>query len=326
MTDQHAMTSLLTVTDLVREYTLPRGSLFAPAPRLRVLHGVSIALDAGDSLAIVGESGCGKSTLARAVMALERPQSGKIHLKGQDLFALSRAELRVARRHFQAVFQDPYGSLDPRHTVGRIVAEPIASLEPETSAETRRRRVAEMLDAVGLPAAAAGKYPHEFSGGQRQRIAIARALVTRPDLIVADEAVSALDVSVQAQVLNLLMDLQERFGLAYLFISHDLGVVRCLTDRVAVMFLGRIVEEGPTDTVFSRPLHPYTRALVEAIPRPDMTRRRDRAALPAEAPTLATGIGCPFASRCPLVEQRCRDEAPVLRPALDGVKVACHLA
>jgi len=344
MTENLLPEPLLAVTDLVRDYALPRRSLFAAPPRLRVLHGVNLSLAAGDSLAIVGESGCGKSTLARTVMALERPQSGQVTLRGQDLFALSRPALRRARRHFQAVFQDPYGSLDPRHTIGRIVAEPIAALEPEIGGEARRQRVAEMLDAVGLPETAAAKYPHEFSGGQRQRIAIARALVTRPDLIVADEAVSALDVSVQAQVLNLLMDLQERFGLAYLFISHDLGVVRCLTDRVAVMFLGRIVEEGPTETVFAQPLHPYTRALVEAIPRPKATGRRHRAAMPAAVypadahppethppeapptePAIATGAGCPFAARCPLVEHRCREAAPALR-AVDGVKVACHLA
>ena len=247
------MSTLLEAHDLVREYTLPRTRPFARAPRLRVLHGVSIGLEAGGSLGIVGESGCGKSTLARTVMALEQPQSGQVRMQGRDLFALSRRELRRARRGFQAIFQDPYGSLDPRHRIARIVAEPVVALEPETSSRDRRARVAEALDAVGLPASAGAKYPHEFSGGQRQRVAIARALITRPALIVADEPVSALDVSVQAQVLNLMMDLQEKLGLAYLFISHDLSVVRCITDRVAVMYLGRILEEGATAQIFAAP-------------------------------------------------------------------------
>jgi peptide/nickel transport system ATP-binding protein len=316
---------LLEVVDLVREYRVPRRTLFAPAPHLRVLHGVSLSLEAGGSLGIVGESGCGKSTLARAVMALERPQSGEIRLLGRNLFALARPELRAARRHFQAIFQDPYGSLDPRHRVERIIAEPIAALEPEIDASARRGRVLEALDAVGLPAAASAKYPHEFSGGQRQRVAIARALVTRPDLIVADEPVSALDVSVQAQVLNLMMDLQERLGLAYLFISHDLSVVRCVTDRVAVMFLGRIVEEGPTAAVFDAPRHPYTRALIEAIPRPDSGPRHRRGVLTGEK-IAAPEAGCPYAARCPLAEPRCRQEAPMLRSVAPDRRAACHLA
>jgi len=257
---------LVEVSDLVRRYRLPRRTLFDPAPTLTALDGVSLAVRPGESLGIVGESGCGKSTLARTVMALEMPQGGSVRFRGRDLFGLSRAEMRAERKHFQAIFQDPYGSLDPRHAVGRIVAEPIRSLEPEVDGPARARRVREALDAVGLPAAAAEKYPHEFSGGQRQRIAIARALVTRPALIVADEPVSALDVSVQAQVLNLMMDLQEELGLAYLFISHDLSVVRCITDRVCVMQAGRIVEEGPTQAVFDAPAHAYTRTLLDAVP------------------------------------------------------------
>jgi peptide/nickel transport system ATP-binding protein len=264
-------TPLLQVSGLVREYALPRPHPFAAAPRLRVLHGIDLAMAKGDSLAIVGESGSGKSTLARSVLALERPDAGSVRLDGMDLFALSRRELRAARRHVQAVFQDPYGSLDPRQTVFRIVAEPIAALEPRTARGERRDRVAAILQAVGLPAAAAEKYPHEFSGGQRQRIAIARALVTRPALVVADEPVSALDVSVQAQVLNLMLDLREKLGLAWLFISHDLGVVRVVTERVAVLQHGRIVEQGRTADVLAAPQHPYTQALVAAMPR---VRRR----------------------------------------------------
>ena len=253
---------LLDVQDLVKHYRLPRESLLRPAPQVQALRGVSFEVQAGRSLGIVGESGSGKSTLARLVMALEAPTHGRVRLLGRDLNALSASELRAARRDFQMVFQDPYGSLDPRQRVGRIVAEPLRGV---TSAATHSR-VAASLDAVGLRASDADKYPHEFSGGQRQRIAIARALITRPKLIVADEPVSALDVSVQAQVLNLLADLQEEFGVTYLFISHDLAVVDHVCDEVAVMQDGRIVEHGPTGQVLRHPAHPYTRALLAAIP------------------------------------------------------------
>jgi peptide/nickel transport system ATP-binding protein len=311
--------ALLQVSGLVRDYVLPRRHLFAAAGRLRVLHGIDVNVPAGGSLGVVGESGSGKSTLARCVLALERPQGGSVRLRGQDLFALSASGLRAARRHVQAVFQDPYGSLDPRHSVGRIVAEPVASLEPRVAPRERRDRVAAMLEAVGLPAAAAYKYPHEFSGGQRQRIAIARALVTNPALVVADEPVSALDVSVQAQVLNLMLDLQERLHLAWLFISHDLGVVRCISARVVVLYRGRIVEEGPTGEVFDRPLHPYTQALVAAVPRIGQGRRTGVAT--TEEPPPADG--CAYAGRCPMAQARCRAEAPLLRA--DGERrVACH--
>jgi peptide/nickel transport system ATP-binding protein len=252
---------LLEVTNLVKAYRLPRDRLFSPSV-VHALQGVSLTLEAGQSLGIVGESGSGKSTLARLVMALEAPTAGTVKLLGRDLHALSPDELRDARRDFQMVFQDPYGSLDPRQRVGRIVAEPL----PAMSAAERQQRVAESLEAVGLRATDADKYPHEFSGGQRQRIAIARALITRPKLIVADEPVSALDVSVQAQVLNLLQDLRERFGVAYLFISHDLAVVDHVCDEVAVMQHGRIVERGEPGRLFSQAEHPYTRSLIEAAP------------------------------------------------------------
>jgi len=257
------MSALLVVTDLVKDYRLPRASLLSPPPVVHALQGVSFTLEAGRSLGIVGESGSGKSTLARLVMALETPTAGRVTLLGRDLHALPHDALRAARRDFQMVFQDPYGSLDPRQRVGRIVAEPLPSL-PERE---RRQRVAAALDAVGLRAADADKYPHEFSGGQRQRIAIARALITRPQLIVADEPVSALDVSVQAQVLNLMQDLRREFGVAYLFISHDLAVVDHVCDEVAVMQSGRIVEQGPPQTLFRHAQHPYTRALIDAVPR-----------------------------------------------------------
>jgi peptide/nickel transport system ATP-binding protein len=256
---------LLEVRELVREYRLPRESLWRPAPVTRALDGVSLTLQAGRSLGIVGESGSGKSTLARQVMALERPSAGQVLFEGRDIHALPAEALRRARRDFQMVFQDPYGSLDPRRTVARIVAEPLEALEASSRAE-QLERAAEALDAVGLRRNDLHKYPHEFSGGQRQRIAIARALITRPKLIVADEPVSALDVSVQAQVLNLMMDLQDRHRLSYLFISHDLAVVSLLCDEVAVMQRGRVVERGDPAVLFREAQHPYTRALLAAVP------------------------------------------------------------
>lgn len=259
---------LLQVKNLVRDYPLRRTSLFAGRQQVRALHGISLELAEGESLGIVGESGSGKSTLARAIMGLEKPQTGQVLIAGQDIHALSGNGLRKARKTFQSIFQDPYGSLDPRHKVGRIIAEPVVSLEPETSAAERDSRTEAVLEAVGLPKEAAQKYPHEFSGGQRQRIAIARALITRPALIIADEPVSALDASIQAQVLELMLDLREKFGLSYLFISHDLGVVRAVTDRVAVLYQGRIVEEGPTSQVFDHPQHAYTKALIDAVLEP----------------------------------------------------------
>ncbi|MCZ8174930.1 MAG: ATP-binding cassette domain-containing protein [Burkholderiaceae bacterium] len=257
--------SLLQVEGLHKRYRLPRRSLLAPAPEVAALAGVGFELQAGRSLGIVGESGSGKSTLARLVMALERPSAGRVRFDGVDLHALDAAALRRARAGFQMVFQDPYGSLDPRRSVLQTVAEPLRALQGAGAAE-QRTRVAEALEAVGLSAADGDRYPHEFSGGQRQRIAIARALVTRPRLIVADEPVSALDVSVQAQVLNLLRELQQRYGLAYLFISHDIAVVDLVCDEVLVLQHGRVVESGPPERLFTAPEHPYTRRLVEAVP------------------------------------------------------------
>ncbi|MEQ6433745.1 ATP-binding cassette domain-containing protein [Comamonas sp. w2-DMI] len=262
--------ALLKVTALQRTYQLPRASLWRPAAQLHALRGVSFALQAGRSLGVVGESGSGKSTLARLVMALDRPTAGSVELMGQDLHRLGSQQLRAARRHFQMVFQDPYASLDPRMRVERIVAEPLAHLGPPDAPAGReavRALVQATLEQVGLRARDLDKYPHEFSGGQRQRIAIARALVTRPRLIVADEPVSALDVSVQAQVLNLMQDLQRELGLSYLFISHDLAVVQHLCDEVIVLHQGEIVERGAPQKLFHAPGHPYTQALVRAVPR-----------------------------------------------------------
>ena len=256
---------LLRVQDLRRDYPLPRTSLLGPRPQVHALRGVSLDIHAGRSLGVVGESGSGKSTLARLVMALDTPSAGSVELLGRDLHRLTACELRAARRDLQMVFQDPYGSLDPRQTVETIVTEPLQALANATKAELRER-AAEVLAQVGLRAGDAHKYPHEFSGGQRQRIAIARALITRPRLIVADEPVSALDVSVQAQVLNLMADLRDAHGVTFLFISHDLAVVSHLCQDVAVMQGGRIVEHGPVRQVLSAPSHPYTRTLLAAVP------------------------------------------------------------
>jgi ABC-type glutathione transport system ATPase component len=275
---------LLQVTGLVKDYAMPRERLLAPPPVVQALRGVSFTIEAGRSLGVVGESGSGKSTLARLVMALDTPTAGQVRFMGRDLHALPREELRRARRDFQMVFQDPYGSLDPRQTVERIVAEPLSAQGGVDAAE-RRRRASEVIESVGLRAADLGKYPHEFSGGQRQRIAIARALITRPALIVADEPVSALDVSVQAQVLNLMRDLQQQFGVTYLLISHDLAVVHHLCEDVAVLWQGRIVEQGPPQQLFQQPQHAYTRALLDAVPRAEPPPAR---ATPL-APGLATG-------------------------------------
>ena len=315
---------ILEARGLVRHYRLPRTSLFRPPETVYAIDGVSFELVRGRSFGIVGESGCGKSTLARLVMALEPPTAGTVKLLGHDLWRLPADELRRLRGQFQMVFQDPFGSLDPRHTIGRIVGEPLAILGLSDRA-ARAERVAEALAEVGLSPADLAKYPHEFSGGQRQRIAIARALITRPALIVADEPVSALDVSVRAQVLNLMQDLQDRNGLTYLFISHDLGVVEYVCDEVAVMYLGRIVERGSTQAVFRRPAHPYARALLDAVPRPEPGRRRrqlkGQIASATERPT-----GCAFAPRCPLAQARCHAEAPALRALGEGRSAACHFA
>jgi peptide/nickel transport system ATP-binding protein len=316
---------LLEVDDLVQRYTLPRENLFRAAPEVLALNGVSLRLAAGKSLGVVGESGSGKSTLARAVMALETPTSGSVKLLGRDLHRLPAGELRSARRDFQMVFQDPYGSLDPRQTVARIVAEPLTALGRIDRAE-QRGRVATVLKQVGLRDADMDKFPHEFSGGQRQRIAIARALITQPKLIVADEPVSALDVSVQAQVLNLLEDLQDEFGLSYVLISHDLAVVEYLCDEIAVIYLGRIVEQGRPENLFNHCAHPYTRALLEAVPRarPGRARRRRGGQVVASQSVGATG--CAYAGRCPFADAHCRAVAPLARSVGPGHIAACHHA
>ena len=316
---------LLEVRDLVQRYPLPRDSLFRARGQVFALNGVTAQVMAGRSLGVVGESGSGKSTFARLVMALERPSSGSVKLLGRDLNRMPADELRRARRDFQMVFQDPYASLDPRQTIARIVAEPLTALA-RMDRKDLRERVATVLRKVGLRDADMDKFPHEFSGGQRQRVAIARALVTQPKLVVADEPVSALDVSVQAQVLNLLQDLQEQFGLSYMMISHDLAVVEYLCDEVAVMYLGRIVEQGRPEDLFEHCAHPYTRALFEAVPRARTGGGRRRRPAPAIASQAVGATGCPYAPRCALADQRCRESAPALRSIGTTHLAACHRA
>jgi peptide/nickel transport system ATP-binding protein len=330
--------ALLELRGLVKHYRLPRERLFAPAPVVHALRGVSLTVQPGTSLGIVGESGSGKSTLARQAMALEAPTEGSVIFLGRDLNTLTPSELREARKGFQMVFQDPYGSLDPRQRVRDVVAEPLFGID----AGAIGKKVADSLDAVGLRASDADKYPYEFSGGQRQRIAIARALITRPKLIVADEPVSALDVSVQAQVLNLLEDLQHEFGVTYLFISHDLAVVDHVCDEVAVMYAGRVVEQGTPQVLFRAAAHPYTQALMRALPRTDEVVKPDKlhalaklnsarvsapqSKIAATADSAATQTACSFASRCPFARARCQTEIPELRSLTGDHLAACHFA
>ena len=318
---------LLQVNHVTRTYVLPREHLWGQPPVVHALQGVSFTLNGRRSLGVVGESGSGKSTLARVVMALEPPTRGSVQMLGQNLNQLDPSELRAARRDFQMVFQDPYGSLDPRQTILKIITEPLAVLSPSSAPSHRRSQAADVLASVGLRNSDLDKYPHEFSGGQRQRVAIARALITRPKLIVADEPVSALDVSVQAQVLNLMQDLQRDFGVTYLLISHDLAVVSHLCDEVAVMFQGRVVEQGAPQTLFRHAAHPYTRALLDAVPRMEPAAslgQRRRA--PTVAPRVHPATACPYAHRCPNAQARCDDARPELRQVSAGQWVACHLA
>ena len=317
---------LLQIDKVTRDYVLPREHLWQTPGRVHALQGVSLTLNTGTSLGVVGESGSGKSTLARMAMALEKPGSGTVRLLGQDLAQLAPAELRAARRDFQMVFQDPYGSLDPRQKIAAIVSEPLYALR-ESSAADMRQRASEALQSVGLRANDLDKYPHEFSGGQRQRVAIARALITRPKLIVADEPVSALDVSVQAQVLNLMQDLQQQFGVTYLLISHDLAVVDHLCDEVTVIFQGRIVEQGSPATLFHHAAHPYTQALLAAVPRMEpntvLAPRKRASATPHR---VHPATACPYAHRCPQATAQCDASRPELRAVSNGHWVACHLA
>jgi oligopeptide/dipeptide ABC transporter ATP-binding protein len=318
--------SLLSVRDL-KKYYQATGLFGRTAPPVRAVDGVSFDIAPGETLALVGESGCGKSSVGRTILRLQEPTSGQALFEGVDLFSLDRSTLRGLRRRMQIIFQDPYSSLNPRMTVGAAIAEGIEIHRLAARTEIPRR-VAALLEEVGLDSGYARRYPHEFSGGQRQRIGIARALAVEPAFIVCDEPVSALDVSVQAQVLNLLSDLQRKRGLSYLFIAHDLAVVRQIAHRIAVMYLGRIVEEGATDDLLSNPRHPYTVALLSAVPEPDPAARRDRIVLRGDLPSPSNPPpGCPFHTRCfhPLKNERCRTEVPALRP-VEGTIAACHYA
>jgi oligopeptide/dipeptide ABC transporter ATP-binding protein len=320
------MTSLLVVRNL-KKYYQATGVFGRKAPPVRAVDGVSFEVGRGETLALVGESGCGKSSVGRTVLRLQEPTSGSAVFQGQDIFALDRTRLRELRRQMQIIFQDPYSSLNPRMTVGAAIAEGIEIHRLAPRAEIPGR-VGALLEEVGLDPAYRRRYPHEFSGGQRQRIGIARALAVEPAFIVCDEPVSALDVSVQAQVLNLLSDLQQRRGLSYLFIAHDLAVVRQIAHRTAVMYLGHIVEEGPTDQILSNPRHPYTVALLSAVPEPDPNVQRTRIVLSGDIPSPSNPPpGCPFHTRCfhPLRSERCRTEFPLLRP-VGGTSAACHYA
>jgi oligopeptide/dipeptide ABC transporter ATP-binding protein len=319
---------LLSVRDLAKRFPIAGGPMgVRTVGEVRAVDGVSFDLDAGETLALVGESGCGKSTTGRMILRLIEPSAGRIGFDGTDLLRLGRADLRRRRRDLQIVFQDPYASLSPRQTVEDIIAEPIDVHGLAANRTERRDRVIDLLRLVGLDAVHLRRHPFEFSGGQRQRIAIARALAPQPRLIVADEPVSALDVSIQSQVVNLMQDLQERFGLAYLFISHDLAVVRHIAHRVAVMYLGRLVEVAGTDALFGAPHHPYTQALLSAAPVPDPERRRTRIVLSGDVPSPANApAGCAFHPRCPIVRDICRTQVPALRDLGHGHHAACHFA
>jgi peptide/nickel transport system ATP-binding protein/oligopeptide transport system ATP-binding protein len=315
---------LLQVSDVTKSFVAKRSAFGRPLAHVRAVDGISFGLAAGETLAVVGESGSGKSTLGRLVMRLLDPDSGQLVVEGTDVTSLDQRGLRGFRRQVQMIFQDPFASLNPRMTVGQILAEPLKLHDVVPRAE-RRERVAELLRQVGLQPAQAARYPHEFSGGQRQRIVIARALAVEPKVIVCDEAVSALDVSIRAQILNLLEELQERLGLAYIFISHDLSVVRHVADRIAVMYLGRIVEIGPAEAVFDNPRHPYTRALLSAIPVADPAARRDRLKVEGEIPSpLNPPSGCHFRTRCPFAQDLCREARPPLDDGGDCHAAACH--
>ncbi|ESR24151.1 dipeptide ABC transporter ATP-binding protein [Lutibaculum baratangense] len=314
---------VLEARDLERHYEIGRSGLFAQAATVKALRGASFSLRAGETLAVVGESGCGKSTLARLVTMIEEPTAGSLKIDGIDVATATAAERRQLRRAVQIVFQDPYGSLNPRQKVGTMLEEPL-KINTSDDAATRRRKAMEMLERVGLRREHYERYPHMFSGGQRQRIAIARALMLRPRILVLDEPVSALDVSIQAQVLNILAKLQEEFGLAYLFISHDLSVVKHVADQVMVMYLGRPVEEGPREEIFENPRHPYTRALLSATPVADPNRRRERIQLKGELPSpISPPSGCSFHPRCPLCFEPCPVDRPELLPH-GRARVACH--
>ncbi len=316
---------VLKVENLVKHFPIRRGFITSKTVgHVRAVDDVSFELAKGETLALVGESGCGKSTTGRLILRLIDPTTGSVTFQGNDIAKLPKRDLRRMRRHIQLIFQDPYASLNPRMTVGDILSEPL-QLHGIAYGAAQVARVRELLETVGLLPEHARRYPHQFSGGQRQRIGIARALAVNPDVIICDEPVSALDVSIQAQVVNLLQNLQQKFGLSYLFIAHDLAVVKHISNRVAVMYLGKLVEIAPKNTLYARPLHPYTQALLSAIPKPDPTLDRSRIILSGDVPSpINPPTGCRFHTRCRYAKDRCSQEEPLLRDAGDGQRVACH--
>jgi oligopeptide transport system ATP-binding protein len=320
--------NLLEVKNLKVHFPVKHGLFSRVKAFVKAVDDVSFAIQPGETLGLVGESGCGKTTLGRAIVKLVEPTAGSILFEGEDIAQLSGSELRARRRKFQMIFQDPYGSLNPRMTVGQIIGEAIDIHQLAESTSARQRRIVELLKAVGLDPVHAQRYPHEFSGGQRQRIGIARALAVEPKLIVCDEPVSALDVSVQAQIINLLQDLQQKMGIAYLFIAHDLAVVEHISRRVMVMYLGKVVELAEASAIIGAPKHPYTQALISAVPVVDPESKRKRIILPGDVPSpINPPSGCPFHPRCPIAElPRCQAEIPALREVTPGHWAACHFA
>ncbi|MGD8540850.1 MAG: dipeptide ABC transporter ATP-binding protein [Desulfobacteraceae bacterium] len=317
---------LLEARNIVKHFPIRGGVFMKQVGAVRAVDDVSLAIRKGETVGLVGESGCGKTTFGRVILRLEEPTAGALFFEGENLLAFGRARMRRMRREMQIIFQDPFSSLNPRKTVGQIVGEPLL-IHGLGSRREREARVLELLETVGLRREQMRRYPHQFSGGQRQRIGVARALALQPKLIVCDEAVSALDVSIQAQVINLLEDLQERFGLTYLFISHDLGVVEHVSDRVAVMYLGQIVELTASETLYRRPLHPYTQALLSAVPMPDPNLRGERIILRGDVPSpIDPPPGCRFHTRCLFAKDVCRKRVPSFREVADGHWVACFFA
>ena len=320
------MTELLRVDNLSKTFSINAGGFFSKPLKLKALQDISFSVQRGETLGIVGESGCGKSTLGRCILQLLKPDEGRVVWMGTDLNSLPGEEMRKRRADLQIIFQDPQASLNPRMTVGEIVADPLKTLKPELNREQRRQRVMEIMEAVGLQSEMINRYPHEFSGGQAQRIGIARALITEPKLIVCDEPVSALDVSIQAQILNLLSELKDQFGLTLIFISHNLSVVRHVSDRIMVLYLGRIVELASGDELYMDAKHPYSKALLTAVPIPDPKRARQRNidALTGEIPSpINPPSGCTFRTRCRYATERCAEVRPPLETVSDGRQVAC---